>query len=63
MLVPGAKWMINTKFGAYRTKRLRFEVIKFLVNFRFSSAAILDFENGGFDISGVWVGPRRSLKK
>ena len=33
--------MIRTKFGAYRTNR--FEVIKFLVNFSFSSATILDF--------------------
>ena len=31
-----------TKLGAYRTNR--FEVIQFLVNFSFSSAAILDFE-------------------
>ena len=41
-LVPGAKRMIHTKFGAYTTNR--FEVIQFLVNFSFSSAAILDFE-------------------
>ena len=41
-LVPGAKWMICTKFGAHTMKR--FEVIQFLVNFSFSSAAILDFE-------------------
>jgi len=41
-LVPGPKFMIKTKFCAYRTNR--FEVIQFLVNFRFSSAAILDFE-------------------
>jgi len=41
-LVPGAKQMINTKFGAYGTNR--FAVIQFLVNFGFSSAAILDFE-------------------
>ena len=41
-LVPGAKRMIHTKFGAYRTNR--FEVIQFLVNFSFLSAAILDFE-------------------
>ena len=35
--------MINTKFSAYRTDR--FEVIQFfLVNFCFSTAAILDFE-------------------
>ena len=51
MLVPGAKRMIRTKFGAYTTNR--FEVIQFLVNFSFSSAAILNFENGGFDTSGV----------
>ena len=38
--------MINTKFGAYRTNR--FEVIQFLVNFRFSSAAILDFAKWRF---------------
>ena len=29
-LVPGAKWMTHTKFGAYRTNR--FDVIQFLVN-------------------------------
>jgi len=34
--------MIHAKFGAYRTNR--FEVIQILVNFVFSSAAILDFE-------------------
>ena len=34
--------MICTKFGAYRMNR--FEVIQFLVKWRFSSAAILDFE-------------------
>ena len=33
--------MIPAKFGAYRTNR--FEVIQILVNFVFSSAAILDF--------------------
>ena len=38
--------MICTKFGAYRMKR--FEVIQFLVNFDFSSAAILDFEKWQF---------------
>ena len=41
-LVPGAKRMIRTKFGAHRKNR--FEVIQFLVNFSFLSAAILDFE-------------------
>ena len=39
---PGAKYMMHTKFGAYRTNR--FEVIKFIVNFSFSSAATLDSE-------------------
>ena len=34
--------MIHTKFVSYRTNR--FEVILFLVDFRFSSAAILNFE-------------------
>ena len=34
--------MIHAKFGAYRTNR--FDVIQILVNFVFSSAAILDFE-------------------
>ena len=38
--------MTHTKFGAYRTNR--FEVIQFLVNFGFSSAAILDFEKWRF---------------
>ena len=38
--------MIRAKFGAYRTNR--FEVIQFLVNFSFSSAAILDFEKWRF---------------
>ena len=38
--------MIHTKFGAYMTNR--FEVIQFLVNFSFSSAAILDFEKWRF---------------
>ena len=37
---PGAKYMMHTKFGAYRTNRLK--VIKFILNFSFSSAAILD---------------------
>jgi len=41
-LVPGAKWMIHTKFGACRTNR--FVIIQFLVDFGFSSAAILDLE-------------------
>ena len=41
-LVPDAKRMTLAKCGAYRTNR--FEVIQFLVNFSFSSAAILDFE-------------------
>ena len=41
-LVPGARRMTQTKFGAYMTNR--FEVIQFLVNFCFSSTAILDFE-------------------
>ena len=44
--------MIPAKFGSYR--RNRFEVIQILVNFGFSSAAILDFENGGFGTSDVW---------
>jgi len=35
--------MIHIKFDAYRTNR--FDVIQFLVNFSFSSAAIMDFEN------------------
>ena len=38
--------MIRAKFGAYRTNR--FEVIQILVNFVFSSAAILDFEKWRF---------------
>ena len=38
--------MLNTKFGSNRTNR--FEVIQFLVNFSFSSAAILDFEKWRF---------------
>ena len=38
--------MIHTKFGAYWTHS--FEVIQFLVNFGFSSAAILDFEKWRF---------------
>ena len=38
--------MIHAKFGAYRTNR--FEVIQILVNFVFSSAAILDFEKWRF---------------
>ena len=38
--------MIPAKFGAYRTNR--FEVIQILVNFVFSSAAILDFEKWRF---------------
>ena len=39
--------MMCTKFGAYRMNR--FEVIQFfLVNFGFSSAAILDFEKWRF---------------
>ena len=38
--------MIRAKFGAYRTNR--FEVIQILVNFVFSSAAILDFEKRRF---------------
>ena len=38
--------MIHAKFGAYRMNR--FEVIQILVYFVFSSAAIMDFENGGF---------------
>ena len=36
----------------YRTNR--FDVIQFSVNFGFLSAAILDFENGGFGTSGFW---------
>ena len=51
-LVSGAKWMINDKFGAYKTNR--FVVIQFLLNFSFSSAAILDFEKW-------WVRPVRCL--
>jgi len=43
---PRAELMPNTKFGANRT--IRFEVIQFLVNFSFSSAAILDFEKWQF---------------
>ena len=50
--------MILAKFGAYRTNR--FEVIQILVNFGFSSAAILYFEKGGFGTSGVWRVLRRS---
>jgi len=38
--------MLNTKFGSNRTNR--FEVIQFLLNFSFSSAAILDFEKWRF---------------
>ena len=38
--------MIHAKFGAYRTNG--FEVIPFLVDIRFSSAAILDFEKWRF---------------
>ena len=38
--------MIHAKFGAYWTNR--FEVIQILVNFVFSSAAILDFEKWRF---------------
>ena len=38
--------MIHAKFRAYRTNR--FEVIQILVNFVFSSAAILDFEKWRF---------------
>ena len=45
-LVPGAEQMIHTKFGAYRTNH--FEVIQFLVIFRFSSAAILDYAKWRF---------------
>ena len=37
---------MHAKFGAYRTKR--FEVIQIFVNFGFSSAAILDFEEWRF---------------
>ena len=43
---PRAELMPNAKFGANRT--IRFEVIQFLVNFSFSSAAILDFEKWQF---------------
>ena len=50
--------MIPAKFGAYRTNR--FEVNQILVNFVFSSAAILDLKNGGFGTSGVWRALRRS---
>ena len=39
--VPSAELMLNTKFGSNRTNR--FEVIQFLENFSFSSAAVLDF--------------------
>ena len=45
-VVPGAKRMIPTKLSVYRTNR--FDVIQFLVNFSFSSAAILDFEKWRF---------------
>ena len=38
--------MIRAKFSAHRTNR--FEVIQILVNFVFSSAAILDFEKWRF---------------
>ena len=38
--------MIRAKFGAYRTNR--FEDIQILLNFGFSSAAILDFEKRRF---------------
>ena len=40
-LVPGTKWMINTKFGAYRTNR--FEDIQFLVNSQFFVGGHLGF--------------------
>jgi len=50
--------MTPAKFGAYRSNH--FEVIQILVNFGFSSTAILDFENGGFGTSGVWRVSRRS---
>jgi len=50
--------MIHTNFDAYRVDRL--EVIQFLVNFGFSSVAILDFEKWSFDTSGVWAVSRRS---
>ena len=40
--VPCVDNMIHIKFDAYRTNR--FDVIQFLVNFSFSSAAILDIE-------------------
>jgi hypothetical protein len=49
--------MIHTKFSAYRTNG--FDVIQFLVNFSFPSAAILDFEKWRFGhfpcLSGVEV--------
>ena len=50
--------MLNTNFGANRTNR--FEVTRFLVNFSFSSAAIFDFQNSGYDTSVVWAVSRRS---
>ena len=58
MRVPSAELMVNIKFGSNRTNR--FEVIQISVNFIFSLAAILNFENGGFDTSGVWAVSRRS---
>ena len=50
--------MIHAKFGAYRTNR--FEVIQILVNFGFSSAAILDFEKWRFWHVRCLEGERRS---
>ena len=50
--------MIHVTFGAYRMNR--FEVIQILVNFGFSSAAILILKNGGFGTAGVCMVLRRS---
>ena len=51
--------MIHAKFGANWTNR--FEVIQILVNFGFSSAAILDFEKWRFWHSrSLWGVLRRS---
>ena len=44
--VPSAELMLNAKFGSNRTNR--FEVIQFLLDLSFSSAAILDFEKWRF---------------
>ena len=44
--IRSAELMLNNKFGANKTNR--FEVIQFLVNFSFSSAAILNFSKWRF---------------